>query len=194
MQRRQPDWRAVRALVLDVDGVLTPRQIVLHGDGGDVKFFSVRDGRAVKSWIAAGRPAALLSARQSPATARRAGELGIEVVVQGCADKDDGYQRIRLQLGVSDEAVCYLADDRTDLRVLSRVGLPVAVADADPLVRLAALYVTDAPGGDGAVCEVVERLMRRQGLPCPRDAWRTGGWGDHAGQPARAGGESSHVA
>lgn len=157
-------WRAVRLLVLDVDGVLAPRQVLLGGGGDDLKSFSVRDGRAIKSWLAARRQAALLSARRSKAVASRAKELGIEAVIEGCASKIEGYEAIRARFAVADEAVCFVADDWADLPVLANVGLPVAVADADRLVRLAASYITDAPGGDGAVCEVIERLLRAQGL------------------------------
>lgn len=157
-------WRSIRLLLLDVDGVLTPRRFELAGASSDAKTFSLRDGRAIKDWLRCGRWAAVLSSRTSEATARRAAELGIETVIQGAEGKLSHYEQLRSRFGVEDAAVCYVGDDHVDLDVMRRVGLPVAVGDAAARVRLAAAYITDAVGGDGAVCEVIERLMRRQGL------------------------------
>lgn len=153
----------VRLLLLDVDGVLTDGRVVYADDGTEVKRFHVRDGSGLKFWRDAGKRAAVLSGRSSPAVDRRAAELGLAPVVQGQADKLPAFERIIADLGLAADEVCAVGDDLPDLPVLRRAGLAVAVADACAEVRAAADYVTVAPGGAGAVREAVEWLMRLTG-------------------------------
>lgn len=152
-------WDTIRLLVLDVDGVLTPPRLLLLGESGEAKQFSFRDGRAIKEFVATGRHVALLSSRDSVVTARRAAELGIETVMQGSGDKGADLQRLMKDFGVSAEQVCYVGDDHVDLPAMAIAGLSVAVGDAAPMVRLRAHYVAASAGGEGAVGEVIERIM-----------------------------------
>lgn len=152
-------WESIRLLVLDVDGVLTPRRLMLAGETDEIKAFSLRDGRAIKEFLSAGRQVAVLSSRDSVVTARRTKELGIETVTQGCLDKAAGLRTIMREAGVREAEVCYVGDDTVDLPAMQVAGVSVAVADAATAVRLRADHVTDAPGGDGAVAEVIERVL-----------------------------------
>jgi len=154
----------VRLLLLDVDGVLTDGSIFLDERGREWKRFHVQDGSGIKYWHRAGKLSALLSGRRSEAVSRRATELGIPHVIQGALDKLPPYESLRDQLALRDEEVCFVGDDLPDLPVLRRVGLPVAVADARVEVRAAAAFVTERPGGAGAVREVIERILEAQGL------------------------------
>jgi 3-deoxy-D-manno-octulosonate 8-phosphate phosphatase (KDO 8-P phosphatase) len=153
----------IRLLVLDVDGVMTDGRVVYTDAGQEIKAFHVRDGSGLKFWRQAGGRVAILSGRSSPAVTRRAAELGIEPVIQGADEKLPALGRILSETGLRPDQVCAVGDDLPDLPVLSRCGLAVAVADAAPEVRAAAHFVTEAPGGRGAVREVVEWLMRGQG-------------------------------
>ena len=109
-----------------------------------------------------------VSSRHSPVTARRAKELGIRLLFQPAPGlsapqpKLDVVRRIAAQEGVGMEAICFVGDDLVDLPVLAHAGLPVAVANAAPEVRRAAVYVTRRPGGDGAVREVIEMILKVQ--------------------------------
>jgi 3-deoxy-D-manno-octulosonate 8-phosphate phosphatase (KDO 8-P phosphatase) len=153
----------IELLVVDVDGVLTDGSVVYTDNGVEVKAFHVRDGSGLKLWRLAGKTAALISGRTSRAVEVRAAELGIAPVVQGAADKLPAFRTL---LGAAErrpEEVCYLGDDVPDLPVLRACGLAVAVADACAEVRAAAHYVTRAPGGRGAVREVIELILRCQG-------------------------------
>jgi 3-deoxy-D-manno-octulosonate 8-phosphate phosphatase (KDO 8-P phosphatase) len=153
----------IAVLAVDVDGVLTDGGIVLGTGGLEVKQFHVRDGSALKYWRAAGRRAALISGRNSPVVEARARELGVDWVFQGAGDKLPALRRLLADAGVGAQAVCYVGDDLPDLPPMRHCGLAAAVADACPEVRACAHFVTRAPGGRGAVREVIELLMHCQG-------------------------------
>ncbi len=150
-------------LLLDVDGVLTDGRIIYTDRGVEVKAFHVRDGSALKIWRLQGKKAGVLTGRTSPAVSIRAAELGLDPVIQGAADKLEALREVLSRTGLSAERICYVGDDVPDLPVLGQCGVAVAVADACPEVRAAADHVTRAPGGAGAVREVVEWLLRSQG-------------------------------
>ena len=135
----------------------------VHGRRAEIKAFHVRDGSGLKFWQRRGKRVAILSGRSSPAVARRAAELGIDPVVQGADDKLPALRRILSETGLRPDQVCAVGDDLPDLPVLTQCGLAVAVADASPRSEAVAHFVTTAPGGRGAVREVVEWLMRAQG-------------------------------
>jgi 3-deoxy-D-manno-octulosonate 8-phosphate phosphatase (KDO 8-P phosphatase) len=153
----------VRLLLLDVDGVLTDGSIVYGDDRVELKRFHVRDGSGVKLWQMAGGRVAIVSGRSSAAVTVRAAELGIAPVLQGMSVKLPALQAILDECGLQPEQVCAVGDDLPDLPVLRRCGVAVAVADACPEVREFADYITVAPGGRGAVREVVEWLLKAQG-------------------------------
>ncbi len=153
----------IELLLLDVDGVLTDGSIVYTADRVEIKRFHVRDGSGLKFWHNAGKRAAIISGRTSPAVELRAAELGIALVLQGQPDKVPSFGVILNETGFQAEQVCAIGDDLPDLPVLRRAGLAVAVADACPEVRAAADYVTAAPGGRGAVRDAIEWLLKLQG-------------------------------
>ena len=155
--------RAIRLLVLDVDGVLTDGSIVYTNDGVELKSFHVRDGSGLKLWHLAGKRSAIITGRTSPIVDVRASELGVSRVIQGASRKDVAFVRLMAELKLDPQAVCYVGDDIPDVRVLRQVGLAVAVADACAEARAAAHYITTAPGGQGAVRETIERILRCQG-------------------------------
>jgi 3-deoxy-D-manno-octulosonate 8-phosphate phosphatase (KDO 8-P phosphatase) len=162
----------IELLILDVDGVLTDGRVFLSADDEPLKRFHVRDGSALKLWRQSGGKVAILSGRPGGVVERRAKELGIAEVRTGVADKLREYDRLLDAMACSDEAVAYVADDHPDLGPMGRCGFPVAVADAASAVKRAAAYVTRRRGGDGAVAEVIEHLLRRAGKWNPRE---TGG-------------------
>lgn len=153
---------SVELLILDVDGVLTDGHLTVAPDGEPAKAFCVQDGYAVKLWQRCGGKVAILSGRADQATTRRAKELAVEWVRTGVTDKLAAYQGIVDAAGCADAAVGYIGDDLPDLGPMSRCGFPVAVANAVPTVKCAACYVTRRRGGQGAVAEVVELLLRKQ--------------------------------
>jgi 3-deoxy-D-manno-octulosonate 8-phosphate phosphatase (KDO 8-P phosphatase) len=159
--------RAIRLILLDVDGVLTDGTVLIHGDGTESKSFHIRDGAAIVLAQHAGIGVGLLSARSSAATTQRATQLGIRIVSQGVASKTSEFARLVAELGFSKEAVAYMGDDLLDLPVLGRCGLAGAPADGAPEVRQQAHWVSRSAGGRGAVREFIEMILRAQ------DRWDT---------------------
>lgn len=154
---------SIRLLVLDVDGVLTDGRLYFGPEGELFKSFHVRDGHGIRALLAAGVQVAVISGRQSEATRRRCEELGIRYLRQGVVDKAVEFVSLAAQLGVpADECAC-IGDDVTDVPVLTRVGLAVAVADAHPSARAVAHRRTRVPGGAGAVREVCDWLLASRG-------------------------------
>jgi 3-deoxy-D-manno-octulosonate 8-phosphate phosphatase (KDO 8-P phosphatase) len=163
------DFKQINLLVLDVDGVLTDGAITYSESGAAVKSFHVHDGLAIKLWQRAGRRVAILSSRESPVVKRRATELGVSEVLQGEEDKASGFAALLQRLHAVEGEVCYVGDDFPDLAPMRACGFPVAVANAAPAVKQTAAYVTHRCGGSGAVAEVVELILRKQGLWRPGD-------------------------
>jgi 3-deoxy-D-manno-octulosonate 8-phosphate phosphatase (KDO 8-P phosphatase) len=154
---------AVELLIVDVDGVLTDGGIIYADDGVELKQFHVRDGSGLKLWALAGKRAAILTGRSSPIVEVRAAELDIAAVLQGVREKLPAYRKLLADTRLAPAQVCCIGDDVPDLPLLRNCGLAVAVADACPEVRADAHYVTRAPGGRGAVREVVELILGCQG-------------------------------
>src|SRR5829696_6698807 len=122
--------RRLRLAIFDVDGVMTDGTLYIGAEGEAFKAFNILDGHGVKMLQAAGIATAIISGRSSPAVARRAAELGIEHVVQGCADKVADFERLRSALGAAAESCAFVGDDLPDLAVMRRCGFAVAVANA----------------------------------------------------------------
>ncbi len=154
----------IEMLVLDVDGVLTEGSVTYVSDGSEVKSFHVRDGAGVRMWLDAGKQAAIISGRDSPAVTRRAAELGIHRVVQGAKKKLPVLRQLLADTKLQPGQVAVIGDDLPDLPLIRNCGLGIAVADACAELRAAAHLVTGQKGGRGAVREAIEQMMRVQGL------------------------------
>ena len=159
----QDTARRIRLVLFDVDGVLTDGKILLHADGTESKRFDIKDGTAIVWAQRAGLTVGFLSARTAAATAQRAAQLGVSVVHQGVAGKLAAYERILVDLDLTDEEVAYMGDDLLDLPVLLRAGLAAAPSDAVTEVRNRADLVVTARGGDGAARQLIEAILRGQG-------------------------------
>jgi 3-deoxy-D-manno-octulosonate 8-phosphate phosphatase (KDO 8-P phosphatase) len=157
------DFADIQLLVLDVDGVLTDGTLFIHSDGSESKCFNTLDGHGIKMWQRAGLKIALLSGRASEPTQRRAEQLKIEYVFEDCHDKLPALQQFLDELGLSPEAVAYIGDDLTDLPVIRYAGFGAAVANAVDEVKKYADYVTERPGGAGAVREAIEYILKKNG-------------------------------
>jgi 3-deoxy-D-manno-octulosonate 8-phosphate phosphatase (KDO 8-P phosphatase) len=159
--------KRIRVFLMDVDGVLTDGRIWLlsrrDGTASEIKGFSAYDGAGLKLARAAGLRTGLITGRESTAVAQRARECEIEFVYQGRSTKLGSLEEIIRITGVSPEEVAYVGDDLPDIPVLERVGLAVAVANAAPEVKRAAHFVTSRSGGEGAVREVIELIVKAQG-------------------------------
>jgi 3-deoxy-D-manno-octulosonate 8-phosphate phosphatase (KDO 8-P phosphatase) len=153
----------IKLVILDVDGVLTDGRLYFDKAGEAFKVFHVRDGHGIKMLQHVGIEVAFLSGRRSDAAYHRARELGINRFHEGLRDKAPVLTQIRADLNLAPEEVATVGDELVDLPLFQRVGLAVAVADAVPEVRDAAHWVTSNPGGQGAVREVCDLILKAQG-------------------------------
>lgn len=154
----------VRLVIFDVDGVLTDGRLYVSSDGSEFKAFHVRDGHGIKMLLAAGIEVALISAgRNTVAVERRMSDLGIRHAYLGVQDKLTAFNDLQSQLTLDIEQIAYVGDDLIDLPVMTRVGLAIAVADADPFVKRHADWQTTHRGGHGAVRDVCELLLEAHG-------------------------------
>ncbi|MCX7825218.1 MAG: HAD hydrolase family protein [Verrucomicrobiae bacterium] len=170
--------RKVRLLLLDVDGVLTDGCLYVGeadlGDGRmvavEAKAFHIHDGHGMKMAARAGLLVGWVSSRYSAVTSQRAREFGVTLVAQPAPGqkppppKLDMVRKMAKKIGIGLDEICFLGDDLVDLPVLRAVGMPAAVANAVAEVRAAAAYVTRLPGGHGAARELIELVLKAQGL------------------------------
>lgn len=154
--------RGIRLLILDVDGVMTDGRIIIDDAGLESKQFDVRDGHGLKILMRYGIEVALLTGRKSRVVDHRAADLGIKEVHQGVWNKQEVFDEILKERKLTPEQTAYVGDDVVDIPLLRRVGFGVAVADACPEAVRAADYVTEHPGGRGAVREVCEVILKAQ--------------------------------
>ncbi len=157
------DLSKIKMLILDVDGVLTDGTLVINSDGSETKFFNSLDGHGIKMWKRSGHDVAILSGRLSEPTTHRAKQLEIEHVFQDCHDKLPKLREFLEQVNLSPEEVAYIGDDIVDLPSMRYVGFSIAVANAVDEVKQHSDFVTTHAGGDGAVREAIEYILKKSG-------------------------------
>ncbi len=153
----------IKLLVLDIDGVLTDGRVLIDSRGRESKSFSIIDGHGIKMWKRAGLQVAFLSGRKSSTTKYQAKELSIDFCLEGRKDKLKGLKELIKMSKTPAEAIAYVGDDLPDLPVMRHVGFSAAVEDAAREVKRFADYVTEEEGGEGAVREVIEYILKKTG-------------------------------
>ena len=153
----------IRLLVLDVDGVLTDGGLYYDLQNQVMKRFDTQDGLGIKIAQKAGITVAVITGLVSKAVETRMRDLKVEDFHAGFLDKRECLNCIREKYDLDWSEVAYLGDDWVDLSVMSMVGLPMAVSNAQPEVKQIASYVTKAHGGRGAVREIIRLLLMAQG-------------------------------
>ncbi len=156
----------IKLFLCDVDGILTDGTVFVGGDG-EFKQFSILDGLGLKLLRREGIKVGWISNRPSEATERRAEELNVDFLHQQTGSKIEAARKILDLTGLEAFQACYMGDDIVDLGLLRRVGVAFSVPNAHEEAKAAAHYITRAPGGRGAVREVVELILRA------RNRWDT---------------------
>lgn len=155
--------RNVRLMAFDIDGVMTDGRLYFSPDGDEMKTFFSRDGLGLKMLARAGIKLAIITGRDSPIVARRAENLGIDLVFQGVENKRSVMATLLEREGLEFAQAGYMGDDVVDLGVMAACGFSASVPDCHGAVRQIADYVAQAPAGAGAVREVCELLLQAQG-------------------------------
>ncbi len=156
--------RGIRLLALDVDGVLTDGRLYFSAQGDEIKAFNILDGHGIKMLLSAGIEVAIITGRNSPLTARRAKDLGIKHLMQGREDKKTALLELTQALEIGLEQAGYVGDDLPDLGAIRAAGLGICVANAHPTLLEHADYCTRLKGGEGAVREVCDMILKAQHL------------------------------
>ena len=154
--------KKIQLLLLDVDGVLTDGRIIIDDRGVETKQFHVRDGQGISLLLRAGIDVGFITARSSRSVRRRAQELGVRLVRQAVKNKLQTYNEIKRARRLEDAQIAFMGDDLVDLPVLRQAGLSICVADSWPELISRIDMVTAALGGQGAVREVADFLLKAQ--------------------------------
>ena len=154
----------IKLVLMDCDGVLTDGRITLLSDGDEEKSFHTRDGHGIVLLHRAGLQSGIISGRKSSLVERRAAELGMKYVRQGTWNKVQDFEDVLKEAEIDEKEVAFIGDDVTDVPLMRRAELAVAVADATAETKQSAHHITQLPGGFGAVREVCELILKAQGL------------------------------
>lgn len=149
---------------MDVDGVLTGGEIILTGSDTETKCFNSKDGFGLKLLKQAGVTLGIVTGRRSAALDRRIKEIGIDICFDGVLRKGELIDTIVARTGCEISRIAYIGDDVPDISLMRKVGVGIAVADAEPAVKSCAAMVTKRPGGKGAVREVCDAILKAKGL------------------------------
>lgn len=155
--------KAVKLLILDVDGVMTDGSIIYDDDGKEIKIFDVKDGHGIKLLMRAGIDVAIITARESQVVLHRAKNLGIDMVYQKAMDKVEAFNEILQKKQLSEKEVAYVGDELVDIPLLRKVGFAAAVKDAVEDLKMYVDFITEKNGGQGAVREICELILKTQG-------------------------------
>lgn len=155
--------KPVKLLLLDVDGVLTDGKLYFSNAGDEMKAFNILDGHGIKMLQASGVAVGIVTGRESELVARRAGDLGIELVIQGSPDKGLAVRDIVANRGLDREQIAFMGDDYPDLPAMNQCGLKLTVANAHPAVTERTDWQSQNKGGEGAVREACDMIMQAQG-------------------------------
>ena len=162
MNSFQHNARTIRLLICDVDGVLTNGQLHFTEQGETLKTFHVHDGLGLKLLREFGIEVAIITSRKSAMVQTRLEQLGINHIFQGQKDKLQAYEHLKASLQLTNEEIAYVGDDLPDLICMEKVGLSIAVNNAVDTIKKQAHWVTSKNGGQGAVREVAETLLKAQ--------------------------------
>jgi len=155
---------SIELIVLDVDGTMTDSRITYTQNGDEIKAFNVKDGLAIVSWMKLGKKVAIITGRSSKIVERRAKELHIEHFYQGCDDKLTKLKELIEKLDIKMENVAAIGDDLNDYQMLEAAGISFVPRDASSYVDKIASVVLTRKGGNGAVREMIEYLIKKERL------------------------------
>ena len=157
------DLKRIKAIIFDVDGVLSAETITLAADGEPLRTVNIKDGYAIQLAVKMGLRMVILTGGKTEAVRLRYQRLGVEDIYMGCAVKVKTYEEFLKKYGLADADVMYMGDDIPDIEIMRRVGCPVCPQDACADVKDVSLYVSPCKGGHGCGRDVIEQTLRAQG-------------------------------
>jgi len=155
--------KRIKAVIFDVDGVLTDGKIIYTETGDEIKAFNVKDGQIIRFLKENDIKVGAITGRSSEIVARRCKELKLDFYYQGAESKKEKLTAIKSDFNLSNEEIAYIGDDIIDLELINEVGLGVSPADALEYVKDYADLVVSKNGGDGALRELADFILAAQG-------------------------------
>lgn len=157
------DLRKIKAIVFDVDGVLSSETITLSAEGEPLRTVNIKDGYAIQLAVKLGLRIAIMTGANTAAVRKRYEGLGVVDIYTGCSVKIKTYEEFLAKYELTDDEVMFMGDDIPDLEVMGRVGCAVCPSDACPEVMSVACYISHKIGGHGCGRDVIEQTLRAQG-------------------------------
>ena len=157
------DLTKIKAVIFDIDGVLSSETITLSSEGVPLRTVNIKDGYAIQLAMKLGLRIAIMTGAKVSSVRVRYEGLGVEDIYLGCAVKIETYNQFLEKYGLTDEEIMYMGDDIPDLEIMRRVGCPVCPKDACPEIKEASVYISDRIGGHGCGRDVIEQVLRAQG-------------------------------
>lgn len=157
------ELKKVKAIVFDVDGVLSCSTITLHPDGEPMRTVNIKDGYAIQLAVKQGLRVAIMTGADVKSIRMRYEKLGVKDIFTGCSVKIKTYDKFLAEYSLADENVIFVGDDIPDYEVMMRCGCPCCPADACPDIKSVSKYISNAAGGHGVGRDIIEQVLRAQG-------------------------------
>ncbi len=154
--------KKIKAIISDVDGVLTDGSLVFDENGKELKKFNSKDGLICKALIEKGFVLGIITGRKSNIVEKRAKDLGFQLLFQNASNKYSALEKILIKTGISLENIAYIGDDTNDLEVIRAVGLSASPSDAFNYIKSEVDYVCEKKGGEGAFRELADLILKHQ--------------------------------
>ena len=158
------DLKKIKALVFDVDGVLSSGNMVLHPNGEPMRSVNIKDGYAFQYAVKCGLVVAIITGGKTESVRKRYESLGLKDVYMGASVKIRQYEALKAKYGLKDEEILYMGDDIPDYEVMRCCGCPCCPADAASDIKDISIYISHRNGGCGCGRDVIEQVLRAQGL------------------------------
>jgi 3-deoxy-D-manno-octulosonate 8-phosphate phosphatase (KDO 8-P phosphatase) len=156
------DLKEIKAIIFDIDGVLSSETITLSSEGEPLRTVNIKDGYAIQLAMKLGLRIAIMTGAKVTSIRKRYEGLGVEDIYIGCSVKIETYETFLHKYGLTDKEIMYMGDDIPDLEIMRRVGCPVCPKDACPEIKEVSIYVSDRIGGHGCGRDVIEQVLRAQ--------------------------------
>lgn len=157
------DLKEIKAIIFDIDGVLSSETITLSSEGEPLRTVNIKDGYAIQLAMKHGLRIAIMTGAKVSSIRKRYEGLGVEDIYIGCSVKIETYETFLHKYGLTDKEIMYMGDDIPDLEIMRRVGCPVCPKDACPEIKEVSIYVSDRIGGHGCGRDIIEQVLRAQG-------------------------------
>ena len=157
------DLKTVKAVIFDVDGVLSAETITMNADGEPMRTLNIKDGYAIQLACKSGLRIAIITGGNAPAIRKRYEYLGVKDIFMQSAVKIKTYQEFKMKYELADSDIIYVGDDIPDYEIMRKCGCPCCPADACNEIKQISIYISQKKGGYGCARDVIEQIMMAQG-------------------------------